>query len=93
MTRLEYDEAKLRIRVCVGMHCSLDGGGNPLGRAIQQALTDAGVADRVEMYAAHCLGECPDGPCVRIGTERFYHIHSEDVPALVRDEILPRLYN
>ena len=91
MTQLSYDSDKLRIRVCVGMHCSLDGGGQPLGRALQQALTDAGVMDQVELYSAHCLGECADGPCVRVGTSRFYHMRAEAVPALVRDEILPRL--
>lgn len=91
MTQLNFDSDKLRIRVCVGMQCSMDGGGNVLGRALQQALTDEGVIDQVEMYSAHCLGECPDGPCVRVGTSRFYHMHVEDVPALVRDEILPRL--
>lgn len=88
---LYEDNGKLRIRVCTGMHCSIDGGGSVIGRAIQQRLTDAGVMDRVEMWSAHCLGECESGPCVRIGTDRFYHIHEEDVPALVRDEILPRL--
>lgn len=81
----------VRIRVCTGMHCSLDGGGNPLGRAIQQALTDAGVMDKVEMWSAHCLGECESGPCVRVNGERFYHIHEEDVPRLVREEILPAI--
>lgn len=91
MTLLGWDSDKLRIRVCTGMNCSADGGGRPLFRAIEQALTDAGVLDQVDMYTAHCLGECPDGPCVRVGTSRFYHMHAEDVPALVRDEILPRL--
>lgn len=82
---------KLRIRVCTGMHCSMDGGGNVIGRAIQQMLTDAGVMDQVEMWSAHCLGECESGPCVRVGTDRYYHIHEQDVPDLVRNEILPRL--
>ncbi len=91
MTRLNLDETKLRIRVCCGMHCSADGGGNPLGRAIQEALTEAGVMDQVEMWTAHCLGECQDGPCVRVGQDRFYRMHVDDVPGLVRDEILPRL--
>lgn len=81
----------VKVRVCTGMHCSMDGGGNPLGRAIQEALTKAGVMDRVEMWSAHCLGECENGPCVRVNTERFYHIHLEDVPRLVQEEILPAI--
>lgn len=79
----------IRVQVCTGMFCSMDGGGNPLGRAIQQALTDAGVMDHIEMWSAHCMGECESGPCVRINGQKFYHIHQEDVARLVQEEILP----
>ena len=91
MTRLIYDDDKLRIRVCGGMNCSGNGGGRPLEEAFQQALEAAGVADQVEIFRAHCLGECHSGPCVRIAGERFYHVQKTDVSALVRNEILPRL--
>ncbi len=91
MTQLFYDSNKLRIRVCGGMNCSANGGGRPLEDAIQHALEAAGVADEVEIYRAHCLGECQNGPCVRIAGERFYHVQVADALDLVRDEILPRL--
>lgn len=91
MTRLIYDDDKLRIRVCGGMNCSGNGGGRPLEEAFQQALEAAGVADQVEIFRAHCLGECHSGPCVRIAGGRFYHVQKTDVSDLVRNEILPRL--
>lgn len=91
MTQLFYDNDKLRIRVCGGMNCSANGGGRPLEDAIQRALEDAGVADEVEIYRAHCLGECHSGPCVRIAGERFYHVQAADASELVRAEVLPRL--
>lgn len=91
MTRLNYDDSKLRIRVCGGMNCSGNGGGRPLEEAFQREIDSAGVADAVEIFRAHCLGECQNGPCVRIAGERFYHVQKEDVPDLVREEILPRL--
>lgn len=91
MTRLFYDDDKLRIRVCGGMNCASNGGGRPLEDALQQALEAAGVADEVEIFRAHCLGECHSGPCVRIAGERFYHVQAADAPDLVREEILPRL--
>ena len=91
MTRLIVDTDKLRIRVCGGINCAPAGGGKPLEDAFQRELEALGVADDVELLRAHCLGECPDGPCVRIGGDRFYHVQKEDVPALVREEILPRL--
>lgn len=90
-TMLDMSSDKLRLRICCGMHCSGGGGGKLLERAFEKALMDAGVMDQVEMWSAHCLGECESGPCVRIGTDRFYHIHADDVPNLVRNEILPRL--
>lgn len=91
MTQLFYDSDKLRIRVCGGMNCSGNGGGRPLEDAFQHALEAAVVADQVEMFRAHCLGECQNGPCVRIAGERFYHVQIADVPDLLRNEILPRL--
>ena len=91
MTQLFYDDDKLRIRVCGGMNCASNGGGRPLEDALQQALEAAGVADKVEIFRAHCLGECHSGPCVRIAGERFYHVQAADAPDLVRNEILPRL--
>lgn len=91
MTQLFYDDDKLRIRVCGGMNCASNGGGRVLEDALQQALEAAGVADKVEIFRAHCLGECHSGPCVRIAGERFYHVQAADAPNLVRDEILPRM--
>lgn len=91
MTQLFYDDDKLRIRVCGGMNCASNGGGRVLEDALQQALEAAGVADEVEIFRAHCLGECHSGPCVRIAGERFYHVQAADAPDLVRNEILPRL--
>ncbi len=91
MTQLYYDDNKFRIRVCGGMNCSAAGGGRKLEEALQDVLTVHGIADQVEIYRAHCLGECQNGPCVRISGERFYHVQPEDASALVREEILPRL--
>lgn len=91
MTRLFADNDKLRIRVCGGINCAPAGGGKPLEEAFQRELEALGAADDVELLRAHCLGECQSGPCVRIDGERFYHVQKEDVPALVREEVLPRL--
>ena len=91
MTQLYYDDSKLRIRVCGGMSCASNGGGWPLEDAFQRALDEWCVADRVEILRAHCLGECQNGPCLRIDGERFYHVTPADIPALVRDEVLPKI--
>lgn len=89
MTRLMYDD-RLRIRVCGGMNCA-PAGGRKVEEAFIAAIENANLTDRVEVLRAHCLGECADGPCVRIGGDRFYHVDASDVPQLLRDEVLPRL--
>ncbi len=91
MTRLFVDDSKLRIRVCGGMNCSGNGGGRPLEAAFQQEIDRLGLTEQVEILRAHCLGECQNGPCVRIAGERFYQVQTEDVPQIVREEVLPRV--
>lgn len=91
MTQLMFDSDKLRIRVCCGMNCSGAGGGRSLEAALYDALDAAGVTDLVDIYRAHCLGECQHGPCMRISGERFYHIQPEDAGMIVQNEIIPRL--
>lgn len=91
MTQLMFDSDKLRIRVCCGMNCSGNGGGRALESALYDALEACGVSDQVDIYRAHCLGECQNGPCLRIAGDRFYHIQPEDAASIVRNEVLPRL--
>ena len=91
MTQLMFDSDKLRIRVCCGMNCSGAGGGRSLEAALYDALETADIADQVDIYRAHCLGECHSGPCLRIAGDRFYHIQPDDAPMLVQNEIIPRL--
>ena len=91
MTQLFYDSTKLRIRVCGGMNCSAFGGGRVLEEAFEAALREHGGLDKVELLRAHCLGECPHGPCVRIDGERFYQVQAADAPRLVQEEVLPKL--
>ena len=91
MTQLMFDSDKLRVRVCCGMNCSAAGGGRALESALYDALAAAGIADQVDIYRAHCLGECANGPCMRIAGERFYHLQPQDAPTLVQNEIIPRL--
>ena len=90
MTQLHYDNDRLRIRVCCGMNCSGAGGGRALESALHDALRDAGIADQAEIFRAHCLGECQNGPCVRVAGERFYHMQPSDAAEFVRTEVIPR---
>ena len=80
---------KVRVQVCRGMMCSSYGGGRPLERAFEEALTAAGIMDEVELFAPACMGSCNSGPCVRINGQKFFHINPPDIPELINNEILP----
>ena len=80
---------KVRVQVCRGMMCSSSGGGRPLERAFEEALTAAGIMDEVELFAPTCMGSCNSGPCVRINGQKFFHINPPDIPELINNEILP----
>lgn len=80
---------KVRIQVCRGMMCSANGGGRPLERVFEEALTARGVMEEVELFSPGCMGSCGDGPCVRINGQKFYHVNPPDVAQLVEEEVLP----
>ena len=53
-------------------------------------LEKAGIADKVYLSASFCMGECKDGPCVRVDGVKFHHVDQSRVESLVAEEILPR---
>lgn len=91
MTGLIMDERKARVQVCRGIMCSSGGGGRSLEAVFERELMAAGVLDDVELICPSCMGACADGPCVRIGGQKFLHVAPEDVPELITNEVLPLL--
>ena len=91
MTRLHRDESKVRVQVCRGIMCSTGGGGRSLEAVFERALLAAGVLDNVELFCPSCMGACADGPCVRIGGQKFLHVTPEDVHTVFVDTISHRL--
>lgn len=91
MTRLIRDVSKVRIQVCRGIACSSNGGGRYLEAAFEAALLNAGILNDVELFCPSCMGSCADGPCVRIGAQKFLHVTPADIPELIANEVLPLL--
>ena len=91
MTRLIRDTDKVRVQVCRGIMCSSNGGGRSLEAAFERELLAAGILGEVELFCPSCMGSCQDGPCVRIGGQKFLHVTPADVAELVRNEVLPLL--
>jgi len=76
-------------RACVGSAYHMKGA-YATTQLFQEKLKKSGVADKVELSASFCMGECKDGPCVRIDGVKFHHVDQDRVASLVQEEIVPR---
>ena len=93
MTRLirDTEENKMvKVSLCIGSACHMKGA-YATTQMFQDELAKAGIADKVELSGSFCMGECKDGPCVRVDGVKFRHVDQERVASLVREEILPRV--
>lgn len=91
MTRLIREDTKVRVQVCRGVMCSSGGGGRALEAVFERALLNASILGDVELFCPSCMGSCAEGPCVRIGGQKFLHVTPEDVPELIANEVIPLL--
>ena len=79
----------VKVSICVGSACHMKGA-YATTQLVQQALKDAGVADKVALTASFCMGECKDGPCVKIDGKTFHHVDQDRVVSLINEEIVSR---
>lgn len=79
----------VKVSICVGSACHMKGA-YATTQMFQEALEKAGIADKVDLRASFCMGECKDGPCVRVDGVKFHHVDQSCVESLVTEEILPR---
>lgn len=80
----------VKVSICVGSACHMKGA-YATTQMFQDALKNAGIQDQVELKASFCMGECVNGPCVRVDGEKFYQVDQDQVQSLVENEIIPRL--
>jgi (2Fe-2S) ferredoxin len=57
--------AGYRVHLCFGPNCT-ERGSRALMPALEQAIRDAGLADRVEVLATTCRNRCDYGPSLNI---------------------------
>ena len=93
MTRLirTTEESNLvKVSICIGSACHMKGA-YATTELFKEELEKAGIADKVELSGSFCMGECKDGPCVRVDGVKFRHVGKDRVASLIREEILPRV--
>lgn len=77
----------IKISVCKGPVCQMSA--EETVRALEDALERAKIADQVEITSAFCMGECKNGPCVRINGVKFRHVDEEVAARLAAQEVAP----
>jgi len=79
----------IKISICRGPVCQM--AADELTRAFEEALTQANITDQVEITSAFCMGECKNGPCVRINGVKYRHVDEDGAARLVAQEIVPMI--
>ena len=78
----------VKVSMCVGSACHMKGA-YATTQMFQEALNRLGIADKVELSASFCMGECMNGPCVKINDVKFHKVDQDRVESLIDEEILP----
>jgi (2Fe-2S) ferredoxin len=64
-------------------------GGKAMCRALEQAIADRHLTDRVTLQGTGCMKDCHQGPnLIMPGKNRYRRVAAQDIPALV-DEYFP----
>lgn len=78
------------ISVCIGSACHLKGSYNVIN-ALQQLIEEYHVADRVEVAASFCLGQCSAAVSVRIDDGQVHSVSSATARDFFRQNVLPEI--
>ena len=79
----------LKITVCIGSSCHIKGS-RQVVEALQKAIAQNGLADKVELGGTFCMGKCQQGVCVSVNDE-FHSVSPETVEEFFNKEILARV--
>lgn len=78
---------RVHIRICNGTSCFLNGSGQVINAIRETFGIEPGQTTRDGRFSFEittCMGGCNLGPVVKVGTEYFTHISTDDLPELVK---------
>ena len=86
--RMAEGEPAREVRVCVGGSC-LASGAKEIEEALRTEIHKAGLADKVAVREAGCMGPCVRGPVLRVGPENVFYqgVKPEDAAEIVREHL------
>ena len=78
------DQRGIRIRVCVAAGC-LSANAQAVKQSLEAAVSEAGLADSVQVAGVGCLGLCSGGPLVAVDPENILYekVTPADAPSIV----------
>ena len=81
----------MKVYVCIGSSCHLKGS-HTIIELMKKYLEEAGLANKVELKAAFCLGKCTDGVVVRIDEEIICGVSANNFEeifnGLIKDKLI-----
>ncbi len=80
----------LQIRVCIGSSCHLKGSYDVI-EALQAAIAQLSLRDKVELKAGFCLGQCTHGVAVQVGEQLVLGVQPQEVVELLQKYVLPEV--
>lgn len=80
----------MKINVCVGSACHVKGSYNVVS-SLHQLIEEYGVADKVEIGAAFCLGHCTEAVSVQIDEGEVQSVSGLSVREFFEKKVLPAI--
>lgn len=80
----------MEVSVCVGSSCHLKGS-YPVIEEIKRLSEKENVADKIELKAAFCSGNCVNGVCIQLDGRKVVGISPKNIEEVFYNQILPAL--
>ena len=79
----------MKVKVCIGSSCHLKGSRRVVEQ-LQQLIAQHDVAEKVELAATFCIGNCQQGVCVTVD-EEFFSVSPETVEEFFTENVLKKV--
>ncbi|MDF2521343.1 MAG: (2Fe-2S) ferredoxin protein [Clostridia bacterium] len=72
----------ITVQVCIGSACHLKGSYNVIGK-LQEIIAARGLAEKIEVKAAFCLGQCTKAVSVKVDDNAVESLNEAGVEVFV----------
>ena len=88
LAKTDQNQSSEKILICAGGGC-IASGAMKVKDALEEALEERGLSDKVTIVETGCMGPCSGGPVLVIAKDKtFYqHVHPEDAKTIVEQHI------